>query len=431
MARYFQRNCCGHRGEGLKANRAIVPGQLLYSASPYTYIPSKKAMGSVCEHCLSREGSLLRCSQCKMARYCSTVCQKLAWLDHKRECKCLRSIYPKVPTDMTRLVARIIFKLLTGLPCPSEELYSVSDLQSNIKEMSEEMKGGLGQLTAMLQFYIKEEIPSVSQLPPGLSLLHLFGQVTCNCFTISDGEMQEIGVGLYPSMSLLNHSCDPNCVIVFDRKQLQLHAIRQIQADEELTISYIDVMATSPERRRQLETQYCFTCDCVRCETADKDSDMLAGEKHAWKEIKESIPKVEKLQSAGNWEEVVEVCQAFIDKNRDVLPDTNLYLLKMLDAAMDGCIHLARWEDALCYSVRTLRPYQLYYAGAHPVRGVQLMRVGKLQHHQGKLKEAAGTLKQAFDILKVTHGREHPLTDNLQQVLAECEAEFSFRPQQL
>ncbi|GCC34412.1 hypothetical protein chiPu_0012885 [Chiloscyllium punctatum] len=111
-----------------------------------------------------------------MARYCSTVCQKLAWLDHKRECKCLRSIYPKVPTDMTRLVARIIFKLLTGLPCPSEELYSVSDLQSNIKEMSEEMKGGLGQLTAMLQFYIKEEIPSVSQLPPGLSLLHLFGQ---------------------------------------------------------------------------------------------------------------------------------------------------------------------------------------------------------------------------------------------------------------
>ncbi|GCC34413.1 hypothetical protein chiPu_0012886 [Chiloscyllium punctatum] len=54
MARYFQRDCCGRRGEGLKANRSIAPGQLLYSASPYTYIPSKKAMGSVCEHCLSR-----------------------------------------------------------------------------------------------------------------------------------------------------------------------------------------------------------------------------------------------------------------------------------------------------------------------------------------------------------------------------------------
>ncbi|XP_067844728.1 histone-lysine N-methyltransferase SMYD3 isoform X1 [Heptranchias perlo] len=359
MARRLQRSSCGHRGEGLTATGATAPGQLLHSASPYAYIPSKKARGSVCDYCLSRKEPLLRCSQCKMARYCNATCQKLAWADHKRECKCLRSIYPNIPTDMARLVARIIFKLLTGSPCSSEELYSVSDLQSNIKEMSEEMKGGLGQLTAMLQFYMKEEVHDASQLPPGLNLLHLFGQVTCNCFTISNGEMQEVGVGLYPSMSLLNHSCDPNSVIVFEGKQLQLHAVRQIQADEELTVSYIDVMATSQERRRQLEKQYCFTCDCNRCETADKDADMLAGEEHSWKEIKESIAKVEELQLAENWEQIVDMCQAFIDKNRDILPDTNLYLVKMFDATMDACIHLARWEDALRNGVRTLHPYRL------------------------------------------------------------------------
>uniref|UniRef100_UPI00398F2751 histone-lysine N-methyltransferase SMYD3 n=1 Tax=Pristiophorus japonicus TaxID=55135 RepID=UPI00398F2751 len=431
MARCFQKSRCGHRGKGLKATRPIAPGQLLYSASPYTCIPSKKARGSVCEHCLFRKEALLRCSQCKVARYCNATCQKLAWPDHKRECKCLKSTYPNVPTDMARLVARIIFKLLTGSPCSSEELYSVSDLQSNIKEMSEEMKGGLGQLTVMLQFYMKEELHDASQLPPGLNLLHLFGQVTCNCFTVSDGEMQEVGVGLYPSMSLLNHSCDPNCVIVFEGKQLQLHAVRQIQADEELTVSYIDVMATSQERRRQIEKQYCFTCDCSRCETADKDADMLAGEEHSWKEVEESIPKVDELQSAQNWEQMMDMCQAFIDKNRDVLPDTNLYLLKMLDAAMDACIHLTRWEDALRYGIRTLHPYRLYYAGPHPVRGVQLMRVGKLQYHQGKLSQALDTLKEAFDILKVTHGREHTLTRNLQQILAECEAEQSSRLKQM
>ncbi|XP_072369010.1 histone-lysine N-methyltransferase SMYD3 isoform X1 [Scyliorhinus torazame] len=431
MARSFQRSSCGHRGEGLRASRDIAPGQLLYSASPYTYIPSKKARGSVCEHCLSRKESLLRCSQCKMARYCNATCQKLAWPDHKRECKCLRSIYPNVPTDMTRLVARIIFKLLTASPCSSEELYSVSDLQSNIKEMSEELKGSLGQLTIGLQFYIKEEIHNASQLPPGLDLLRLFGQVTCNCFTISDGEMQELGVGLYPSMSLLNHSCDPNSTIVFEGKQLQLHAVRQIQVDEELTVSYIDVMATSQERQRQLEKQYCFVCDCKRCEMADKDSNLLAGEEHAWKEVEESIPKVEEFQSAGKWEEIADLCQDILEKYRDVLPDTNLHLLKMLDAAMDACVHLARWEDALGYGVRTLQPYQLYYAGPHPVRGVQLMRVGKLQHHQGRLGQARDTLKQAFDILKVTHGREHSLTGNLKQILAECEAELSSRPEQM
>lgn len=39
-----------------------------------------------------------------------------------------------------------------------------------------------------------KQINLLSRLFSALSFL----QVTCNCFTISDGELQEIGVGLYP-----------------------------------------------------------------------------------------------------------------------------------------------------------------------------------------------------------------------------------------
>ncbi|CAJ0929495.1 unnamed protein product, partial [Ranitomeya imitator] len=82
-------------------------------------------------------------------------------------------------------------------------------------------------------------------------LLCLFSQLTCNSFTISDGEMQDVGVGLYPSssngtdicgasmgkyesMSLLNHSCDPNCVIVFDGTRLHLRTVKEIPQGEEV-----------------------------------------------------------------------------------------------------------------------------------------------------------------------------------------------------
>ncbi|EFB22882.1 hypothetical protein PANDA_013199 [Ailuropoda melanoleuca] len=58
-------------------------------------------------------------------------------------------------------------------------------------------------------------------------------QVICNAFTICNAEMQEVGVGLYPSMSLLNHSCDPNCSIVFNGPHLLLRAVRDIEAGEE------------------------------------------------------------------------------------------------------------------------------------------------------------------------------------------------------
>lgn len=70
-----------------------------------------------------------------MARYCSTACQVLvacvrvetrcsmccltlllpqrqAWCVHRLECKCLRSLLPRVPTDSVRLSARIIFALV-------------------------------------------------------------------------------------------------------------------------------------------------------------------------------------------------------------------------------------------------------------------------------------------------------------------------------
>lgn len=38
--------------------------------------------------------------------------QKQAWSGHKRECKCLQSLLPRLPTDSVRLAARLIFALV-------------------------------------------------------------------------------------------------------------------------------------------------------------------------------------------------------------------------------------------------------------------------------------------------------------------------------
>uniref|UniRef100_A0A4W3JU22 Uncharacterized protein n=1 Tax=Callorhinchus milii TaxID=7868 RepID=A0A4W3JU22_CALMI len=123
-----------------------------------------------CEKVLYQMQVLLYCN---FPHFKSVLFQKLAWAEHKRECKCLRSVYPKIPADMARLVARIIFKSLSASPCSSEELYSISELQSHIKEMNEEMIEGLRHLTAMLQFYMKEEIEDTSQLPPVVGQLFI------------------------------------------------------------------------------------------------------------------------------------------------------------------------------------------------------------------------------------------------------------------
>ncbi|XP_068925239.1 histone-lysine N-methyltransferase SMYD3 isoform X2 [Petaurus breviceps papuanus] len=373
------------RGNGLRAVAPLRPGELLFRSEPLAYTVCKGSRGLVCERCLCRKEKLLRCSQCKVARYCDSQCQKQAWQDHKRECKCLKSSEPKFPPDSVRLLGKVVFKLLRESSCASERLYSFFDMESNIKNLSEEKKEGLRHLAVTLQLYLKEEIQDASQLPATFDIFESFAKVICNGFTISNGEMQEVGVGLYPSMSLLNHSCDPNCVIVFEGPSLFLRAVRDIQLEEE-------------------------------------DADMLAGEEQAWKEVQGSLEKVGDLQSQEKWEQVLAICQTLINNYGDRLPDRNIYQLKILDCAMDACINLGLWEDALLYGSRTLEPYRLYYPGFHPIRAVQVMKVGKLQQHQGLYPQALETLKQAFELMKVTHGRDHSLVEDLMLLLGDCEA---------
>ncbi|XP_074024280.1 histone-lysine N-methyltransferase SMYD3 isoform X3 [Numenius arquata] len=373
------------RGSGLRTRRRLRPGELLYRAQPFAYIVSKEQLGGVCERCLRRNEHLQRCSQCKVAKYCGKSCQKEAWLDHKQECRCLKSVEPNIPPDSVRLAGRIVFKLLRQSVCLSERLYSFSNLQSNIEQLSEEMKDGLRHLAQTLQLYLKTEIQDVSRLPPAIDFFQIFTKVTCNCFTISNGEMQDVGVGLYPSMSLLNHSCDPNCVIVFEGYQLLLRSVREIQIGEE-------------------------------------DAEKLAGEEHAWKEVKDAVNEMRYPKSKEEWERILARCQNLLSSNMGRLPDTNIYQLKMLDCAMDACINLESWEEALYYGSRTLGPYRLYYPGFHPLRAVQLMRVGKLQYSQDMFPQALETLKQAYNIMKVTHGADHSLMQALMEIKEQCEA---------
>ncbi|XP_046887274.1 histone-lysine N-methyltransferase SMYD3 [Hypomesus transpacificus] len=112
-----------------------------------------------------------------------TACQRRAWPEHKRECSSLRSLLPRMPSDSVRLAARIIFRLLDPSPGSSEELYSLEEHETHLGVMSEEKREGLTQLGSVLQLYLQQEVPALSQeatspLPPGLDPLSLLARVS-------------------------------------------------------------------------------------------------------------------------------------------------------------------------------------------------------------------------------------------------------------
>lgn len=55
-------------------------GTVLFTCFPTVIFPQPNYINSVCNYCYKRFDSLLRCSKCRLVRYCSKECQRLDWL---------------------------------------------------------------------------------------------------------------------------------------------------------------------------------------------------------------------------------------------------------------------------------------------------------------------------------------------------------------
>ncbi|KAL8165942.1 UNVERIFIED_CONTAM: Histone-lysine N-methyltransferase smyd1 [Gekko kuhli] len=108
-----------------------------------------------------------------------------------------------------------------------------------------------------------------------------------------------------------------NCGMVETKNlhRIELRALGKISPGEELTVSYVDFLNVSEDRRQQLKKQYCFDCTCQHCQKGIKDDLMLAvnegGEKPSQERVKEiiqfskdTLEKIDKARSEGIYHEL-------------------------------------------------------------------------------------------------------------------------------
>lgn len=86
------------------------------------------------------------------------------------------------------------------------------------------------------------------------------------------------GSALFPIAARLNHSCLPNTNVSFNHAivQLTVHAMRDIDADEELKYTYLGSKTwyTSREQRQGMCENWGFQCECKACREGEE------GERH-------------------------------------------------------------------------------------------------------------------------------------------------------
>lgn len=99
------------------------------------------------------------------------------------------------------------------------------------------------------------------------------------------------GIGLYPTQSLINHSCAPNCEIKFaGDSKLSVVATRDIGQGEQVLISYLDecqLNRSRHSRQKYLREFYLFNCLCEKCDSQRCDPDVTSDEEESGDESME------------------------------------------------------------------------------------------------------------------------------------------------
>eukprot|EP00267_Zea_mays_P047234 XP_020399675.1 uncharacterized protein LOC103639092 isoform X2 [Zea mays] len=212
--------------------------------------------------------------------------------------------------------------------------------------------------------------------------------------------------------SIINHSCVPNAVLIFDGRTAYVRALQPINKDEEVSISYIETAAVTKKRNNDLK-QYFFTCTCPRCVKGFDEDALLEGfrcksqacdgfllpnsGKKAYtcqkcgasrdvEEIKNMRSKILQLSdkassflSSGNKAEAGSIYKIIKQLERNLYHAFSTTLLHTCETLLKIYLELQDWWTALTYCRLTIPVYERVYPPFHPMIGLQFYTCGKLE----------------------------------------------------
>ncbi|GBG34389.1 Histone-lysine N-methyltransferase SMYD3 [Hondaea fermentalgiana] len=269
-ASFVVREDDGH-DRGLKVLSPVSTGGLVGEAEEVVALAVlPERITSVCHWSLLPAEKLLKCSRSKVARYRSRAEQVADWkAGFKQECAALERWRAKMgnrlPPSLVRLLCRVLWKAETDSTLREQ----MGQLKCHFESYSADARAELMLLAQGANSYMAcaksndvDDPWAPADPSRALLLARQLSQLQIYAHTIMNSDQQALAVGLFAGKCrLVNHADEANAVPVYrlskgSRPQMQLVATRPLAANEEVTISYVDPLASWLSRQTQLETQY-------------------------------------------------------------------------------------------------------------------------------------------------------------------------------
>ena len=294
-------------GRYLKALEDIPAGICIISEEPYAAVLLPPWFESRCQHCFVNVDLLFPCYHCTEVLYCSRKCQEDSWkLYHSFECGKLK-LMSKI--GIAHLALRIV--LITpwevlmkkkyrnekaNLPiipgCDEKGNYqsnyeSLFHLLTHEENMNYEDLFQYSIAAVLLYkvclsggYFKKLDLAKEEALTIGALLLRHILQLVCNAHAITDmqytsslteniveQDQVRIATAIYPTTSLLNHSCEPSIINCFSKNHLLVKLVKPACKGEQIFNCYGPHFRRMGYKDRQqvLSHQYYFECKCKHC----------------------------------------------------------------------------------------------------------------------------------------------------------------------
>ena len=262
------------------------PGALLFRAPLYSHVITPSLRPRVCDHCLSRPSlwdhlppapALTRCARCKLPYYCGERCQRAAWKSggHKAECKFLARVLPRVPPPLVLLLLRTLAREArdpSGEEVPGGGRRRLEDLVTHREEVQ-----ATEQRREAFSAFLPVFKACVAELYGREQLFLAYCRLIVNGTELTDAMGNSVGTALSLGLSALDHSCSPNCNVVFLGGGVEVRALPGLEVGwQEARINYVSTVLPREERRKILSSQYYFQCQCDLC-SRENGHDLTAG----------------------------------------------------------------------------------------------------------------------------------------------------------
>ncbi|XP_069689519.1 SET and MYND domain-containing protein 4-like isoform X2 [Periplaneta americana] len=295
------------------AGKDVNVGDTLIIEPAFTAVLLGEHAETHCFHCFRRLEAAVPCHTCSNVAFCSVACQTEALATHHAvECTILETLWASGASIICLMALRILSQrglkyFLDLRDCLSKdcdvvkksEKYCPTDYRTVYNLVGH--SGARTPLdflfrtdTAVLLFrclkvagffsgQISESVSahgltSDEIFVGGLLLRHL-QLLQFNAHEVSELQLEAtnklnsarsvfLGGGLFPTLALFNHACDPGIIRYFQGTSVIVRAIKNIQCGEMIAENYGQIFTQTPraERRAILKSQYRFDCVCVPCQ---------------------------------------------------------------------------------------------------------------------------------------------------------------------